>query len=81
MIDPPLHTVGPSEIGDYDEDSIPDLMVKFKRQEAIPLLKVTDNEISITGELLGGLQFEGTDSIILKSNKGQCEKKWGPRQK
>ena len=63
LIDPPLYTVGPSEIGDYDGNDISDLMLKFDRQELIPLLEVGDAELIVSGELVDGLMFEGTDTI------------------
>lgn len=60
----------PADIGDYDEDNIPDLMVKFDRDSVQEILEVGDEvEIVITGELTG-TSFEGTDTIrvIDKSN-------------
>lgn len=63
LLDPPLYTVGSSAIGDYDDDGIPDLMVKFDRQELIPLLEVGDAELTVAGELIDGTIFEGTDTI------------------
>ena len=63
LLDPPLYTIGPSEIGDYDDDDIPDLMVKFDREELIPLLEVGDAELTVAGELTDGTPFEGSDTI------------------
>lgn len=64
LLDPPLYTVGPSEIGDYDEDGIPDLMVKFDREELIAVLGVGDEvEIKATGKLINGTLFKGSDTI------------------
>lgn len=63
LLDPHLYTVGPFKIGDYDDDDVPDLMVKFDRQELIPLLEVGDAELTISGELLDGPMFEETDTI------------------
>ncbi len=62
-VDKPLESV----IGDYDNDAIPDLMVKFDRQALIEFLKtkgVTDAEatLAITGEA-NGISFEVTDTI------------------
>ena len=63
LLDPPLYTVGPSGIGDYDDNGIPDLMVKFDGQELIPLLEVGDAELTVAGELYDGTPFEGSDTI------------------
>jgi len=68
LLDVPAPEPVPTEIGDYDEDGIPDLMVKFDRamvesfiynQEII----YGDVALTITGELLDGTPFEGTDII------------------
>ncbi len=54
----------PTEIGDYDHDGIPDLMVKFDRQAVINILPIGDSvEIIISGRLTDGTPFEGTDTI------------------
>ncbi len=59
----------PTGLGDYDDDGIPDLMVKFDRTLVQELLEVGDEvEIVITGEL-DGTSFEGTD-IIRVIDKG-----------
>jgi hypothetical protein len=88
VIDPPLHTAGPWQIGDYDRDGIPDLMVKFDRQELISLLKVTDKSITVSGELADGTLFFGTDnSRVIKHKKNfiffnklrRLFKKWNSR--
>jgi len=62
-LDKPLESV----IGDYDNDTIPDSMVKFDKQALIEYLKnkgITDAEatLAITGEA-NGLSFEATDTI------------------
>jgi len=60
-----------AEIGDYDEDNIPDRMVKFDRTSVQEIVEVGDEvDIVITGELTDGTSFEGTDIIrvIDKSN-------------
>jgi hypothetical protein len=54
----------PTDIGDYDSDGIPDLMVKFDRSAVIALL--TPGEIVyviIYGTLGDGTPFRGTDVI------------------
>lgn len=54
----------PTDIGDYDNDGIPDLMVKFDRQAVQDILEPGDGvEIKITGELNDGTKFEGLDYI------------------
>ncbi len=55
--------LSPIEIGDYDSDGIPDLMVKFERQAVIGIVDVGDNiKITISGEV-GGIIFNGSDKI------------------
>lgn len=55
----------PTEIGDYDADEIPDLMVKFDRQALIEHLGGGTGEVILTvsGELIDGITFEGSDTI------------------
>jgi len=58
----------PAEIGDYDSDGIPDLMVKFDRTMASELILSEDIThgnvtLTITGWLFDRTQFEGTDTI------------------
>lgn len=54
----------PTEIGDYDGDGIPDLMVKFNRAAVQAILQVSDNvEITVDGKLIDGRLFEGRDII------------------
>ena len=56
--------VEPIEIGDYDGDEIPDLMVKFSRTAVQNISNVGDKvEITISGELIDGRLFEGKDTI------------------
>jgi len=53
----------PTEIGDYDNDGIPDLMIKFDREAVQEILDVGEQiEITISGEV-DGILFEGSDSI------------------
>ncbi len=51
------------QVGDRDEDLIPDLTVKFDRQLLISNLCVDDVSIQIEGDLTTGEHFVGTDSI------------------
>jgi hypothetical protein len=53
----------PSAVGDYDEDGIRDLMVKFPRDQVIAILEPGEEvEILVTGTV-GGTDFHGTDVI------------------
>ncbi|MFQ5906649.1 MAG: FlgD immunoglobulin-like domain containing protein, partial [bacterium] len=76
VLNPPIRTEGPSNIGDYDGDSIPDLMVKFSRQELIRHLQGKYGVVTIlvSGELHNGTEFEGSDTLKVieppKSNRG-----------
>jgi len=56
----------PTKIRDYDQDGIPDLMVKFNLVPIVNLLSLGDVELTITGTLNDGILFEGTDAIKLK---------------
>jgi len=65
----------PTEVGDYDGDGIPDLMVKFDRAEIISYILANVNmtklieekfmtiTLTITGELTDGTPFQGSDTI------------------
>lgn len=64
----------PTEVGDHDEDGIPDLMVKFDRARVQNLLSPGDEvELTVTGELTDGTPFSGSDTIrvIDKGKKGK----------
>jgi hypothetical protein len=52
----------PAEVGDYDGDGFPDLMVKFDRQAVQGILSPGSQTITITGTV-SGATFEGTDTI------------------
>jgi parallel beta-helix repeat protein len=49
----------PTNIGDHDEDGVPDLMIKFDRNDVQDASWPGDIEITITGELKDGTPFEG----------------------
>jgi len=59
----------PTEIGDYDEDGIQDLMVKFYRAHVILMIEHMSphfrQEVTLTlmGTLNDGTPFEGSDTI------------------
>jgi hypothetical protein len=69
--------VEPASIGDYDCDSVPDLMVKFDRATVVAYLaghSITSGEVTltVTGENCDGTQFGGSDSIRVIS-KGKIK--------
>jgi len=51
------------QIGDRDEDGIPDLTVKFNRQELIANLCLDDVAVTVEGKLFSGEHFKGVDHI------------------
>lgn len=58
-----LYTAGPLEIGDDNTNSVPDLMVKFDRQDLIGLLVPGDATLIIKGKLNDGTPFKGSSVI------------------
>lgn len=52
----------PTGIGDHDNDSTPDLMVKFSRSAVQALAEIGEVEMTVNGEV-AGLPFEGSDII------------------
>ncbi len=67
----------PTEIGDYDDNGIPDLMVKFNRLAVQNILETGDEaRITISGKLNDGRPFEGSDIIkVIKDNSIKQENK------
>jgi len=53
----------PVNVGDYDADGVPDLMVKFSRSALAALLSPGDQEIVLTGFLMDGTPLVGSDTI------------------
>jgi predicted ribosomally synthesized peptide with SipW-like signal peptide len=55
----------PSQVGDHDEDGMPDLMVKFDRPVVIALIGGRSGEVTfrVTGQLSSGEGFEGFDVV------------------
>ena len=60
----PVDPAAPTEIGDYDVDGAPDLMVKFDRQMVENIVVPGPNVLTVTG-LVGESTFMGTDSILV----------------
>jgi len=52
----------PTKIGDYDNDGVKDLMVKFDMQAVKSILSIGIQTITITGTV-SGIPFQGTDTI------------------
>jgi len=74
-VDKPLESV----IGDYDNYTVPDLMVKFNRAIVIEYLlnqNITYGNVTltVTGELYDGTLFEGSDMIMAKMPNKAVEK-------
>jgi hypothetical protein len=76
----PADLSGPATIGDYDNDGLPDLMVKFDRSQVISYIlnnvdiedKSTVVTLSINGRLNDGTAFQGIDTIrVLYTGKGR----------
>jgi parallel beta-helix repeat protein len=51
-----------TEIGDYDNDGVPDLMVKFDRSSVENIVSPGPTTLTVTGRA-GGLSFIGSDTI------------------
>jgi len=63
--------LSPTAIGDYDNDGIPDLMVKFNRTEIAEFIlskgiMVGNITLTITGRLYDGTMFEDSDVIRVR---------------
>jgi hypothetical protein len=67
----PVDPKGPSTIGDYDSDGIPDLMVKFNRTAVSEYILSTgvrfgNVTLTVSGKLYDGTLFEGSDTIMAR---------------
>ncbi len=80
LLDVPVPDPVPTEIGDYDNDTIPDLMVKFDRAMVSAFIlsqRITNGfvTLTITGEV-NGAPFEGTGTIrVLMGGGGTGRRK------
>ncbi len=50
-------------VGDRNRNGVPDLMVKFSREALDPLLVLGVNSLEVTGSLVTGEKFAGTDQV------------------
>ena len=63
----------PFEVGDYDMDGTPDLMVKFSRRSVLDLFdEIGEIEVTVSGMTLDGQYFSGVETIRVL---GQTAKK------
>ena len=60
-----LSTVGPFNVGDNNDNGIPDLMVKFDRQQLYDSLAVGNTDITVSCETYDGTKFAGCDTILV----------------
>jgi hypothetical protein len=57
-------------IGDHNRNGVPDLMLKFRRAALDPLLTLGVNSLEVTGSLVTGENFAGTDEVRVIDNGG-----------
>jgi outer membrane protein assembly factor BamB len=67
----PVDMNAPIAVGDYDNDGIPDLMVKFNRTAICQLIlskgiKLGNITLTVSGKLIDGVEFEGCDTIRVR---------------
>jgi len=76
----PVDPSAPTAIGDYDNDDVPDLMVKFDRAAVVQYVldhvpnKKTFVTLTITGKLKDGTAFQGSDTIKIIYAMSKCER-------
>jgi hypothetical protein len=58
-------------IGDHNRNGVPDLMLKFRRAALDPLLTLGVNSLEVTGSLVTGENFAGTDEVRVIDNGGR----------
>jgi hypothetical protein len=59
-----------ARVGDHDANGAPDLMVKFSRQALDPLLVGGLNQLEVSGSLVTGQQFKGSDEVSVIQPSG-----------
>ena len=58
-------------VGDHDRNGKPDLMVKFGREALDPVLTLGLNELQVTGSLVTGEEFKGSDRVrVIQPGQG-----------
>jgi hypothetical protein len=58
-------------VADHDRDGLPDLNLKFSRGALAPLLSVGDQTLRVTGSLLTGERFGGSDRVTVIDPEGE----------
>jgi hypothetical protein len=56
--------LSPTEIGDYNDNDIPDFMVKFNRHSVQDTFEVGVVEMTLTCQNYDGVSFEGSDTVL-----------------
>jgi hypothetical protein len=65
-----VDNLAPTEIGDYDKDEIPDLMVKFDRSSVENLVSLGITTLTVMSSA-GGTTFTGSDAIdVIRAGPG-----------
>ena len=61
----PVYAEGPSGIGDYDKDGIPNLMIKFDRKKLARLLDAGQMQLTLSGKMRSGKLFSGLSTLTV----------------
>lgn len=75
----PADLAGPMGVGDYDSDGDADLMVSFNRSQVVAYINLNNAgaynktmAFVVSGEVEGGLIFEGKDDVLVSSLMGDA---------